>query len=325
MKEKEQGIQNQNTEFREILTNDNSMVIIDLDGTVKEEKNILWQDGITRRIYPETLASFITLKKNNISLGIATDQSFLEVNSLKDQISELINKFDRTIILEIVDWPIICEGGTIVVRSGKSEIMASKNAMEERSIILSWLSKNILPLEDGWGLLQGVNIDESTYIQLPKDIFQGVAMISLWKKGSSVSEDSLYINKYLKIQEKVERQMVELGINDLMTYEVGNRTLRIVPKNIDKSYQLRLLLEKNQLNGKNYIFFCDGQNDITLSKFIKNMGGKVVAVSNAVGEIHEVADYSCKNPCDLGFSEVIKSMFPEVYQQSLQTIISSYN
>ena len=88
-------------------------------------------------------------------------------------------------------------------------------------------------------------------------------------------------------------------------YEAGNGTLRIGTRGINKGTTLERLAALGLVAPADLIYFCDGPNDISISRFIRRMNGGVVAVNNAVDEVKEQADYVCASPSGRGMAEAV--------------------
>jgi len=299
--------------LREILAQKGSMLITDLDDTVKEVKKYLWADDKERKLFPETAMAMLAVHYSGTKLGIATEQSFGEIQPFISDISELATGSKDP--YQLFNGLIVGEGGSVVNSKEKGQvILATKRAIEDKGKIVNWLWENVIPSKvDGWSILKGTNPEEATYVQLPPKENICIATASLWEMGPHVSEKPEYIGKYKKIEEIVQQGLKELQINSLTTFEAGNGTLRIVPKFINKAHSLELLSAYGVLDLKNTVYSCDGPNDIKLAEKIIAKGGGVIAVANAVSRLHKIADYSASLPAGQGFAEAISLIFPDEY------------
>lgn len=82
--------------------------------------------------------------------------------------------------------------------------------------------------------------------------------------------------------------------------------LEITPKNVDKAYCLRHLLDKLGIKREEMVCCGDGFNDISMLQF----AGMGVAMANAQEKVREVADYITENDNDHdGIAEVIEKFF----------------
>lgn len=306
----------QNEEFqrvREVLSHQNSIWLTDLDDTIKESRKYLWSDGKERKLLPETVVALLAIHYSGVNLGIATEQAFTQIKPFISDISQLA--IGSAEPYAIFDGLIVGEGGSVVNSKDKGEIvLAPQRAREDVPKIVGWLWNNTAPSNiEGWSVLRGTNPEESTYVQLPPKEDVCIATASLWEKGPHVSEDPKYISKYKKIEEVVLQALDDLGITSLTTFEAGNGTLRIVPKFVNKAHSLELLAAYGLLNLNYATYSCDGPNDLLLAKKIKSKGGVVVAVSNAIAELHSMANISATMPAGKGFSEIVSLVFPKEY------------
>lgn len=297
--------------LKEKLTSDCGMLIVDLDDTIKEPAKITWPDGVGRKVYPETVSAFKLLHENGIRIGIATEQSFSEIEPFIKEVAGLVGIGNPYALFNGI---VVGEGGSVIRRqeTGEQVVIASNQTQVERILILDWLSNNIRPIssDNEWGLLEGLDVDSSTLVALPSPGAQGIATLSLWEKGPRISENPDYIPRYAMVAQRVDDAMKSLGITTLRTYEAGNGTLRIVPNNIDKFQTLRVLSALGYYNPEETIYACDGPNDVKLAGFLKSKDGGVIAVANAVPELHGIANYSSQNVSGLGFAEAITIIFP---------------
>lgn len=299
--------------LKEILSKSNSMLITDLDDTVKEAKKHLWADGKERKLLPETVIAMLAIRNSDTKLGIATEQAFSQIEPFISEISQLATGSKDP--YELFNGSIVGEGGSVVNSKERGQVvLAPKRAIEDKEKIVNWLWENVIPSKvDGWSILKGTNPEEATYVQLPPKEDICIATASLWEMGPHISEKPGYIGKYSLIETVIKKAIKDLGINSLTTFEAGNGTLRIVPKFVNKAHSLELLAAFGFLDLSRTVYACDGPNDIELAKKLRTKGGGVIAVANAVPKLHEISDFSATLPSGKGFAEAISLIFPNEY------------
>jgi|SRR3972149_7333237 len=304
--------------LREILVKKDSMLITDLDDTVKEPKKCLWSDGKERRLLPETLVAMLAIHNSGVRLGIATEQAFSQIEPFISDISQMATGSKDPYTL--FNGLIVGEGGSVVNSKDKGQVvLAPKRAIEDKEKFVDWIWKNVSPSKmEGWSILKGTVPEVATYVQLPPKEDVCIATASLWEKGPHIGEHPEYIERYAKIANVIKTALKKLNIDSLTIFEAGNGTLRIVPKFINKAHSLELLATYGFLDLNKTVYACDGPNDVKLAEKIKSKDGGVIAVANAVPEIHLLADYSAKMPSGRGFAEAVSQIFPEVYEKAWQ-------
>lgn len=300
----------------EILAKNDSMFITDLDDTVKEAKKHLWSDGKERKLFPETVIAMLAIHKSGTKLGIATEQAFSQIEPFISDISYLATGSKDP--HKLFNGLIVGEGGSVVNSKERGQvILAPKRALEDRGKIVNWLWENVIPSDiEGWSVLKGTNPEEATYVQLPPKEDICIATASLWEMGPHISENPEYIPKYKKVEIIIQQALEDLGITSLTTFEAGNGTLRIVPTFVNKVHSLELLSAYGVLDLSKTVYTCDGPNDLGLAQKLKSKGGGVIAVSNAISELHEISDYSAMLPSGKGFAKAISLIFPNEYRQA---------
>lgn len=284
----------------------NGIIITDIDDTIKENHYVDWSDK-RRKIYPSAIVGLYTLMEKNIEVIPVTEQS---VNEFRPFANDLNNLVKATLFQGFIG-----EGGCVAKIDGRTMIIPTREEIESLRKIKNWLSEKIVPLgDDGWGRLPGINL-KTPLIKLPEENEQGEFSVSLWKKGPHVGADSKYIELYKMIDDFIQSFIDNDPLMKGVTIsEAGNGTARIRPTGVDKSYTMKLLSRKGIIKFPDLIYFCDGPNDLALAKEIKSNNGFVVAVSNAIDELKEIADYVTKLPCSKGFAEVVQLMFPDKFK-----------
>lgn len=283
-------------------------VLFDLDDTIKEKEAVSWGDGRMRRIYPETVTALSTFRDAGIQLGIATEQAVSEVIPFLSEISSFLTDEDWATVF---NGPIIAEGGSIILeRTPEGNVSRKLNIeayLKPRDDMKGWLDENLPGRE--WSVLPGVDSELGTLVMMPPTDEQGEVSISIFEQGEHTGVDPSYIKRYSVNRERIISALEELKINNLDVFEAGNGTIRIVPEKRSKANTMRLLNIAGGISLKDTVFFCDGPNDITLAQLIKSKGGGVVAVGNAVGELHEIADYSAILPAGRGVAQAVHHIF----------------
>lgn len=282
-------------------------VLFDLDDTIKEKEAVTWGDGRMRRIYPETVAALSTLRDAGLQLGIATEQAVSEIVPFLTDIAELVG---GTSWHSVFNGVIVAEGGGVVIQRTPEGPVARSIHMtpytEGRVKLMEWL-KDHLSLDE-WKTLPNVDKELGTVVQMPPKIEQGEVTISIFERGEHIGINPEYISRYEVNRQRILLAMEELKISNLDVFEAGNGTIRIVPEGRSKASIVGKLSIVRGISLKDTVYFCDGPNDVTLAKLIKSKGGGVVAVGNAVKELHAIADYSAQGRAGLGVSETVQQL-----------------
>jgi 3-deoxy-D-manno-octulosonate 8-phosphate phosphatase KdsC-like HAD superfamily phosphatase len=298
---------------------------VDLDDTTKENHDVRWSDGNEYKVYPETVAAFMALAEAKISVTPITEQSLSEIAGWKKQVENLAGNSK-------LFTGIIAEGGCVAMRgvgprTGEVSTITPQEQVEHSRRVLSWLHENLVPATDeelkkeGWCVLQGTDPLESAYVMLPSDQEQGLASVTLWKKGPRVSEDASYVERYAIIDNHIQKAMEEgLGIKDLIAREAGNGTTRISPRNIDKAKTMMLLASQDAYDPSRMGYFCDGPNDISFAEQLKSKGGFVITVENGVSRLKEISDYTATQKAGKGFAEVVEKLFPNEFKKAFEDL-----
>ncbi|MDP3917839.1 MAG: HAD hydrolase family protein [Candidatus Woesebacteria bacterium] len=304
------------TALREILSKTDSVWITDLDDTIKESRRVLWADGKERKLHPETTIALLAINKAGIKLGIATEQTFAEILPFITDLSELTLNSKNPYAL--FNGLIVGEGGSVLKSAQKDlVVIAPKRVLEDKKKIDNGIKQILIPSKvEGRFYLKGTNPEEGTLVRPPPDENAYQASSSIWEDGPHQSEDPSYVKRYGKNQQVVEGLIAELGIESLRAFEAGNGTLRITGKFINKRHTLSLLAVYGYLDLSKTIYSCDGPNDLGLADKIKSKGGGVVAVSNAIAQLHGLSDYSATKVAGLGFAEAVSLIFPNEYIQA---------
>lgn len=298
-------------------------LLIDIDDTVWESKRLLWSDGVSRKILPETFASLKAVKEAGIKIGIATEQSVTGIHNFLGDINTLWDKSDPKRPFSFFEGLVVCEGGGVAVNLPNKEdtvLLAPRKSLEERQILLDWLNDNFIKQEGDWGTLNGSDLEMCTPVAFPPH--QCISSITLWEKGPHISSNPEFIERYAENERVVREAITRLGLTTLTTYEAGNGTLRIVPNFFDKAHTLGHLASAGFIDLKHTVYACDGTNDLELAQKIKNSGGKVIAVANAIKELHQIADFSASLPAGRGVAQVVSLILPEEYQKAIDEIAS---
>ena len=87
----------------------------------------------------------------------------------------------------------------------------------------------------------------------------------------------------------------EFSEGPLSVVTSGNIWLDMIPKEINKGYTLRLLLEKLSIDPKDTIAFGDQFNDVEML----TLAGKSYAVETCAKGVEKYADALCKNPIEV--------------------------
>lgn len=289
--------------LRNIFSSPGSLLLVDLDDTVKESRVTEWEDGVARRFLPQTLQAFNAISESGVKIGVATEQSASEMLPFLAQIANLSKKANENLF----NGFLVYEGGAIIqTPEGTERNLVSSKSRQDLALVKNILRHSIgreIPDNNGWTMLSGVSIEVP--VKLPEGDRQGKSTLSLWEKGPHVGTNPEYNEKYEKINEYIQDILRVIGAKYLRAFEAGNGTIRIVPKNVSKHHALGLLHAFGAIDLSKTVFACDGPNDIALAKKVKSRGGGVIAVGNAVPEIKVEADYVATAVAGAGFSEAI--------------------
>lgn len=289
--------------LKNIFSSQDSLLLVDLDDTVKESRSTKWEDGVERRFLPQTLQAFNAISERGTKIGVATEQSASEMLPFLAQIRALTKKPDENLF----NGFLVYEGGAVVqTPDGTERNLVSAKSRQDLALVENILQHRIgreIPDHDGWTMLSGVSIEIP--VKLPEGNRQGKSTLSLWEKGPHIGASPEYYEKYEKINEYVQEVLHIIGAKYLRSFEAGNGTIRIVPKNVSKHHSIGLLHAFKAIDLSRTVFACDGPNDIALARKIKSRGGGIIAVGNAIPEIKAEADYVATADAGAGFSEAI--------------------
>ena len=106
--------------------------------------------------------------------------------------------------------------------------------------------------------------------------------------------------------EALEPMMARKYQHEAQVFRSEPYFLEITPKNVDKAYSLRHLLEILEISREEMVCCGDGFNDVSMIQF----AGLGVAMANAQEKVKDVADYITVNDNDHdGVAEVIEKFF----------------
>jgi hydroxymethylpyrimidine pyrophosphatase-like HAD family hydrolase len=278
-----------------------SFLFLDIDGTVKGPKTQEAPLGFD----PELPASLHQLQNSGVMVGACTSQSPLELSSFLEERMGDTNLFTGVNILE---------DGHIVVMPGENiasecQVLASPEALQQIEALKKILKRLWQPAgthdlaSDGWGFFPSV----ATPIILPEGKYQGAVTMSIWEKGPDIHDPS-YQGEYEPVRTYIDSVISSLGINGIDLVEAGNGTLRIVQKGLSKTSALEWLANQGVVELSRSIYIGDGLNDVEPATLIKQAGGGVVAVGNAITALKEIANYSCANLYSHGIIEVLRKV-----------------
>ncbi len=300
-------------------------LFVDLDNTTKEGASVRWTDK-KRKLRPQTVAGFATLHAAGIPVGVATEQTRTEAEPFLRDIAHLTGAGDYT---NIFNGIIIAEGGSVIKYANSLEWEINPNvpesALQEREQIFEWVKAHINEIDaEGWGILEGTTSDTATRVMLPSAEDQGLVTFSLWEQGPLITQQPEYIARYGQIEQRIQSALRDLNCQALMTFEAGNGTLRVVPQGINKAAAMIYLQDAGLVNMQNIGYVADGPNDIDLARAIVGprgaRKGHMIAVQNAVSELHELATYSAIQPEGRGFGEFVQYIFPDEYDRQLTSL-----
>jgi len=135
--------------LQEILLPDGSQrrrtALFDLDDTIKESLKVPWNDGTSRRYFPQTAEALQLVHESGACLGVVTEQTFIDIDPF---LSELAAFAGKEAAYAYFNGIVIGEGGTVVLKRATDGIPTPRTVFtgpfqEERAKMLAWFDTNL--------------------------------------------------------------------------------------------------------------------------------------------------------------------------------------
>jgi hydroxymethylpyrimidine pyrophosphatase-like HAD family hydrolase len=270
-------------------------IFFDIDGTLK---------GIDG--FPKLLPFVLhALKQSGWELGICTSRS-------PRHLDNFLVRFESNFEFESLfnSWLILEDGHVIVPPGGSldtdSIILTQDNALVEMRAFeelfkLEWNAAADDELaRKGWGYLKHLNWPA---VQLTPHQWRPIGTVNIWELGPNVTSPD-YCGEFENVMQWILEVAVRQKFHSLEFSEVGNGTLCIGQVGMNKGTGLTY----TGIDMSRVIFIGDGYNDVPVARLLRKTGGVVVAVSNAVPELKELADYVTKEPSSYGVLEFVQKV-----------------
>jgi HAD superfamily hydrolase (TIGR01484 family) len=281
---KEHGESRGILKVKETLKNGGWM-FFDVDGTLIDGEGV-----------PDALpATLQRLALNGIELGICTGRC-------SDDLANILDVIDPTHPPKVITGWKILEDSHVVVGPGRRldeatiltspETQAELSAFKQR-FVQSWSPSETLG--NGWGFLNGL---AAPPVKLPKYLHHG--SLSIWEKGISESPE------YADVMAWAKDVAAELGLTTVELFEIGDGSLRVLQKGINKGTGLQTLADEGHIDLRRTVYFGDANNDISSAHVVLGGGGSVVAVANATSGFKSLATHTTYQRAGNGILEVVK-------------------
>jgi len=270
-------------------------IFFDVDGTLKGV-------GGTPRELPLALQA---LKDEGWELGICTSRS---PRLLKD----FLVSFESGLrSFRLFDSWLVLEDGHVVVQPGRSldddpEVLTESNALSEMRIFEACFENAWCAAADeelageGWGYLMQLTCPA---VKLTPPQWYPIGTVSIWERGPHVTSPD-YRGQFERVMQWALEVAEKQRFHSITFNEVGNGTLCANQKDINKA--TGLLYTGIDLSG--VIFVGDGYNDVPVAQLLREAGGIVIAVANAVSELKDIAHYVTKEPSSHGVLEFAQKL-----------------
>ncbi len=245
------------------------VIALDLDGTLTNNE---------KEITPRNLDALFKAQEDGAIIVIASGRPSFGIKSVSDSLE------------------MSTRGGYILSYNGGKII----DTITHQSIFKKKLPDEVIPViyhyakEKGYALL---GYKEGTIItEMPDDEYvqeeRRVTKMEIY--GVDNLLDALVANpcKLLMTGHEEDMAKAEIDLKEMLgdkmdIFRSAPFDLELVPKGIDKAKTLSVLLEQLGLTPADLIAFGDGYNDLSMIQ----LAGMGVAMSNAVPELKEAADY----------------------------------
>lgn len=264
------------------------LLVLDIDGTVTNAK---------KEVTEKTRQAIIHLQERGIPVAIASGRP-----------SQGVQKVAKTLELDCFGSYIMPFNGARILNFKTGECVYEKTLPLHLPARL-WRDA----LDNGIGIITYQNdeilsgTEPDKYMTIEADINQ---LPIVYKKdfGTYVN---FPVNKCLMTGEPhdleaLEPLLAQKYCHEAQVFRSEPYFLEITPKNVDKAYCLRHLLEILGIKREEMVCCGDGFNDVSMIQY----AGLGVAMANAQERVKEVADYitRCDNDHD-GIAEVIEKFF----------------
>lgn len=263
-------------------------LVLDIDGTVTNSK---------KEVTPKTLEAVVGLQKRGIPVAIASGRPVQGVSKVAS-------------VLRFQDF------GSYVLPFNGARILnfRTKECIYSKTLPLHLPGRLVKDArENGVGIItyEGDKIIAGTqpdkYMQIEADI-NNIPVV--WEKKFETYVN-FSVNKCLLTGDPVDLEALEPVLaqkycHEAQVFRSEPYFLEVTPKNVDKAYCLKHLLEILGIKREETVCCGDGFNDVTMIQF----AGLGVAMANAQEQVKDVADYITEKDNDHdGIAEVIEKFF----------------
>ena len=264
------------------------LLVLDIDGTVTNAK---------KEVTEKTRQAIIHLQERGIPVAIASGRP-----------SQGVRKVAKTLELDRFGSYIMPFNGARILNFKTGECVYEKTLPLHLPARL-WRDA----LDNGIGIITYQNdeilsgTEPDKYMTIEADINQ----LPIVHKKDFGTYVNFPVNKCLMTGEPQDLEALEPLLaqkycHEAQVFRSEPYFLEITPKNVDKAYCLRHLLEILGIKREEMVCCGDGFNDVSMIQY----AGLGVAMANAQERVKEVADYitRCDNDHD-GIAEVIEKFF----------------
>lgn len=264
------------------------LLILDIDGTVTNSK---------KEITKKTKEAIVRLQEKGILVAIASGRPPHGVYSVAEELE--FQKFGSYIMpfngARIIDFK---TKECIYAKTLPLHLPAKlwQDAVENNIGIITYRDEEILA---------GTEPDE--YMEIESRInHMPVLYREDFKKYVDFPVNKCLMTGAPKDLEALEPELAQKYRHEAQVFRSEPYFLEITPKNVDKAYCLKHLLEILGITREEMVCCGDGFNDISMIQF----AGLGVAMANAQDKVKEVANYITENDNDHdGIAEVIEKFF----------------
>lgn len=264
------------------------MIVLDLDGTTLNSKNVI----------PENLKEILItqVKKGSCRVVLASGRS---ISSMKLLAADLG-----------LTAPLITLNGGVIIDPVTKEIYQEKNlkfdTYRESLQILNMLNIDFVVFTSF-----GVYADKPSeitdiLIKYTENEIKWIDDFSSIKNPVKI----LFIPKSKESNSEIKRQTSFLDIDII---ESGFSFTEIVPKGVNKGSALKIVANMLQIDAKDIIAFGDNENDIEMLQF----SGTGVAMGNAPDHVKMEADIVTESNDNDGVYKILKKIFNPVKEEIL--------
>ncbi len=263
------------------------MIVLDLDGTTLNSKNVI----------PENLKEILInqVKKRSCRVVLASGRS---ISSMKLLASDLG-----------LTAPLITLNGGVIIDP------ATRDIFNEKNLTLDTYKKSLQ-------ILNMLNIDFVVFTSFgvfadkPSEITDILIKYTENKIKWTIDFSSiknpvkiLFIPKSKESNNEIKKQTSLLDIDII---ESGFSFTEIVPKGVNKGSALKIVANMLTIDAKDIIAFGDNENDIEMLQF----AGTGVAMGNAPDHVKAEADLVTDTNDDDGIYNILKQIFDPVKEET---------